>query len=84
MNNLEEWKGARETVKAVWGKWKPHFELLTSGDGGKIHAFFLLDDASIEWELYHKDVPDESKRDFADCMEGANEIDYKRLRLATN
>lgn len=73
MNNLEEWKDARETVKAAWGHWGPHFEILTSGDGGKIRAFFLLDDANIEWDLYHKDVPDESKRDFADYMEGAKE-----------
>lgn len=79
MNNLEEWKDARETVKAVWGNWGPHFELLVSGDGGKIRAFFLLNDASIEWDLYHKDVPDASKRDFADYMEGAKEELLERV-----
>lgn len=72
MNNLEEWKEAKETVRRAWGHWKPHFEILHSESGEKLRAFFLLDDTSMEWELYNG-VPEEAKEDFADYMQDAKE-----------
>lgn len=72
MNNFEEWKEARETVKKIWGHWKPHFEILHSESGGKLRAFFLLDDTSVEWDLYNG-VPEDTKEDFADYMQDAKE-----------
>lgn len=72
MNNLEEWRDARETVKKAWGHWKPHFEILKSESGEKLWAFFLLDDTGIEWKLYNG-VPEESKKDFAEYMQDAKE-----------
>ena len=38
MNNFEEWKEARETVKKIWGHWKPHFEILHSKSKGFLFA----------------------------------------------
>lgn len=72
MNNFEEWKEARETVKKIWGHWKPHFEILHSESGEKLRAFFLLDDTSVEWDLYNG-VPEDTKEDFADYMQDAKE-----------
>lgn len=72
MNNLEEWREARETVRKAWGHWKPHFEILHSESGEKLRAFFLLDDTSMEWELYNG-VPEDTKEDFADYMQDAKE-----------
>lgn len=72
MNNLEKWKEAREIVRKAWRYWKPHFEILHSESGEKLRAFFLLDDTSMEWELYNG-VPEETKEDFADYMQCAKE-----------
>lgn len=72
MNNLEDWREARKNVHEAWKCWKPHFEILESETKEKMIAFFLLDNTSIEWELY-QEVPEDSVKDFADYMEEAKE-----------
>ena len=72
LNNLEEWKEAREIVKKAWKRWKPHFEILYSEGNEKLRAFFLLDDTDVEWNLYNG-VPEDVKKDFSDYLLYAKE-----------
>ncbi len=68
MNDLEERRVVRKLVKEAWKNWCPHFEILTSGTGKKIMAFFLLADTDVEWKLYHS-IPEEFMKDFVDYMD---------------
>lgn len=67
---------AFESVKTAvinaWKNWNPHFELLTSGSGETMIAFFMFDDTDVEWKLYQS-MPEELAKVFAARMESAKE-----------
>lgn len=72
MNNLELWKLIEDIVREAWKNWHPHFEVLTTGAGEKIMAFFMFRDTDVEWKLYQS-IPEGIAGEFAVRMESVKE-----------
>lgn len=70
--NDNAFESVKTNVINAWKNWNPHFELLTSGSGETMIAFFMFDDTDVEWRLYQS-MPEELAKEFAARMESAKE-----------